>query len=180
MLSVSYAERPESKYRFFRTQGVVLDIPTKYVHGGGNTDAGSGCGKFVSDFKRNYIFGGNRESDRLYVSELIKDATGMSDKEYINFVAKYENKPMSEIQPPELQETIIKALATINSNVRKGNREYNEMYGSNPSDVMAVFAYNQNYHEKIGNIMNLVSEERLEFLRRYALKRDIPMIVFGD
>lgn len=180
LLSVSYAERPESKYRFFRTQGVVLDIPTKYVHGGGNTDAGSGCGKFVSDFKRNYIFGGNRESDRLYVSELIKDATGMSDKEYINFVAKYENKPMSEIQPPELQETIIKALATINSNVRKGNREYNEMYGSNPSDVMAVFAYNQNYHEKIGNIMNLVSEERLEFLRRYALKRDIPMIVFGD
>ena len=29
LLSVSYAERPESKYRFFRTQGVLLDIPTK-------------------------------------------------------------------------------------------------------------------------------------------------------
>ena len=83
LLSVSYAERPESKYRFFRTQGVILDVDTKYVHGGGNTDAGSGCGKSIADLKKRYIFGGERESDRLYISNMIKETTGMNDAEYV-------------------------------------------------------------------------------------------------
>ena len=92
LLSISYAERPESKYRFFRAQGVLLDFDTKYIHGGGNTDAGSGCGKTIADFKKDYIFGGERETDRLYVSDLIKKATGMSDSEYIEFIKANEKK----------------------------------------------------------------------------------------
>ena len=118
---VSYS-RPESKYRFFRIQCVLLDFDTKYIHGGGNTDSGSGCGKSIVDFKKDYIFGGRRESDRLYVSDLIKKATGMNDAEYIEFIKANENKPLSEIEPAELRETIVRAFASINSNIRKGNR----------------------------------------------------------
>ncbi len=179
LLSVSYAERPESKYRFFRTQGVLLDVDTKYIHGGGNTDSGSGCGKSIADFKKNYIFGGNRESDRLYISNMIKDATGMSDSEYVKFVKENENKPFTEIEPKDVREKIIKAFATINSNVRKGNREYNEMYVSNPN-VMGVFAYSP--IDKVGNVINFVKNNslNLDFLKKFALERDIPMIVFGD
>lgn len=198
LLSISYAERPETKYRFFRAQGVLLDFDTKYVHGGGNTDSGSGCGKSIADFKKNYIFGGHRESDRLYVSNLIKKATGMSDSEYIEFIKANENKPLSEIEPVELRETIVRAFASINSNTRKGNRSYNEMYGSNPKEVMAVFAYNTDYNENFGNpveFLNRGNQEkytigtntnlssvygRTEFLRRYALEHNVPFVVFGD
>ena len=200
LLSISYAERPESKYRFFRAQGVLLDFDTKYVHGGGNTDAGSGYGKTISDFKKDYIFGGERETDRLYVSDLIKKATGMDDNKYIKFVKANENKPLSEIEPIELREKLIKAFASINSNSRKGAREYNEMYGSNPKEVMAVFAYSVDYTEKLGNPVEFLNRttvnsneshsfgtspvksvsERTEFLRRYALEHDIPFVVFGD
>ena len=179
LLSVSYAERPESKYRFFRTQGVILDVDTKYIHGGGNTDSGSGCGKSIADFKKNYIFGGYRESDRLYISNMIKEATGMSDSEYVRFVKENENKPFTEIEPEEVREKIIKAFATINSNVRKGNREYNEMYASNPN-VMGVFAYSPSNH--VGDVMDFVQNNstHLDFLKKFAIERDIPMIVFGD
>jgi len=200
LLSISYAERPESKYRFFRAQGVILDFDTKYIHGGGETDAGSGCGKSIADFKKDYIFGGNREKDRLYVSNLIKNVTGMNDEEYVKFLEQNENKPFSEIEPKELAEKIIQSLATINSNTRKGNREYNEMYGSNPNKVMGVFAYNLDYNENIGNPIEFLNRttinenerhtfgnetpksasERTEFLRRYALEHNIPFIVFGD
>ena len=198
LLSISYAERPESKYRFFRTQGVLLDFDTKYVHGGGNTDSGSGCGKSIADFKKDYIFGGRRESDRLYVSDLIKKATGMNDAEYIEFIKANENKPLSEIEPVELRETIVRAFSSINSNTRKGNRSYNEMYGSNPKEVMAVFAYNTDYNKNFGNpveFLNRGNQEkytigtntnlssvygRTEFLRRYALEHDVPFVVFGD
>lgn len=199
LLSVSYAERPESKFRFFRPQGVILDVDTKYIHGGGQTDAGSGCGKFVEEFKKNYVFGGARESDRKYISNLIKDATGMSDDEYVKFIKKYQNKPLSEVEPTELREKIIQAFASINSNTRKGNRAYNEMYISNPNGVMGVFAYNTNYHENVGNPIEFLARkeigenelgfgnagaksayERTEFLRKYALERDLPFVVFGD
>lgn len=200
LLSISYAERPESKYRFFRAQGVLLDFDTKYIHGGGNTDSGSGCGKTIADFKADYIFGGERESDRLYVSNLIKKATGMNDAEYIEFVKANENKPLTEIEPKEIRETIIRAFASINSNTRKGARQYNEMYGSNPKKVMAVFAYSLDDAENIGNPVDFLQRtnitpnerhsfgkaaaksvsERTEFLKRYALEHDVSFIVFGD
>lgn len=200
LLSISYAERPESKYRFFRPQGVLLDFDTKYIHGGGNTDAGSGCGKSVADFKKDYIFGGNRESDRVYVSNLIKKATGMNDTQYVEFIKENKNKPLSAIEPTELREKIIRAFASINSNTRKGSRSYNEMYGSNPKKVMAVFAYDVDPTESYGNPIEFLNRksinrnerlgfgkasaksvsERTEFLRRYALNHDISFIVFGD
>ena len=184
LLSISYAERPESKYRFFRPQGLLLNFDTKYIHGGGNTDSGSGCGKSISDFKKRYIFGGERESDRLYVSNLIKEATGMNDTEYVKFVKNNENKPFSEIEPIEIRTKIIQIFATINSNVRKGNREYNEMYGSNPKEVMAPFTYNTNSNEKVGNPIEFLNKEsvhkRTSFLKEYALKNDKVFIVFGD
>ncbi len=173
----------------------MLDCDTKYIHGGGETDAGSGCGKFVSEFKKNYIFGGEREKDRTYISDLIKETLNLNDKEYINFVKNNENKSMSEIEPEEIRNKLIKAFSGINSNVRKGKREYNEMYISNPKPPMAVFAYNENYDEKISNPVeflnrtnrtktdifeNVSVKERTQFLRQYALDNDLPFIVFGD
>ena len=200
LLSVSYAERPESKYRFFRSQGVLLDVNSKYIHGGGNHDSGSGYGKDITEFKNNYIFGGKRQKERTYVSDLIKEVTGMTDEQYIEFVEVNKDRPIQDIEPAEIRDKIVKAFATINSNTRKGKREYNEMYISNPNEVMGVFAYNINYNENIENPVDFLNrttigkyergagangkdisvKERTEFLRQYALERDLPFIIFGD
>lgn len=178
LLSVSYAERPESKFRFFRTQGVILDVNTKYIHGGGESDSGSGYGKFLNHFKNRYLFGADRESDRLYVSKLIKQATGMNDEEYVAFVKANENKSMQEIEPADVREKIIQAFATINSRTRKGERAYNEMYVTNP-EVMGVFAYAR--EGLVGNALSFIqSNPTLNFLVEYAIKRDLPFVVFGD
>ncbi len=192
LLSVSYAERPESKYRFFRAQGILLDCDTKYVHGGGETDSGSGCGKEIKDFKKRYIFGGDREGDRKFISKLIKNALNIeSDKEYIDFVDKHKNSSMLKIEEDK-RNALIRAFAEINSSIRTGKREYNEMYISNPKPPMAVFAYAENYHEKINNPLEFLNRteiqehelkavrERTEFLREYAIEKNIPFIVFGD
>ena len=65
---------------------------------------------------------------------------------------------------------------------------------------MGVFAYNINYNENIGNPISFLNrttignfergagtngkdicvKERTEFLRQYALERDLPFILFGD
>jgi HD superfamily phosphodiesterase len=176
LLSVSYAERPESKYRFFRTQGVLLDVDTKYIFGGGNTDKGSGCKKDVKNFKDNYIFGGKREEDRLYISNLIKENLNLSDEEYVKFVNENKNKSLTEIEPEEIRTKLIQAFATINSNVRKGEREYNEMYVTNPR-VMGVFAYSP--ENKIGDINNFMNNQE-DFLKQYAKDNNLPFVIFGD
>ena len=176
LLSVSYTERPESKYRLFRPQGVLLNTETKYIHGGGNTDSGSGYGKSIDDFKQKYIFGGEREADRNYISDMIKDALNLTDKEYIKFVSENANKPFTEIEPEEVRNKIIKIFATINSNTRKGGREYNEMYISNPQ-VMGVFAYSQK--DKVEDVMKFIFQQP-DFLKQYAIDYDLPFIIFGD
>ena len=192
LLSASYAERPESKSRFFRPQGVLLDCDTKYVHGGGNTDSGSGCGKFIEEFKQNYIFGGKREPDRNFISDLIKNTLKLNDEEYLQFVKKNENKSFNEIVPEEDRIKLIKAFAKIHSNKRDGNREYNEMYISNPKPPMAVFAYNEDFEETIHNPVEFLNrtvsynpnfmpvKDRTGFLREFALKNNLPFFIFGD
>ena len=148
----------------FKAQGVLLDFDTKYIHGGGNTDAGSGCGKFIEDFKKDYTFGGERESERLYVSDLIKNATGMSDEDYVKFVEMNKNRALTEIESAAYREPIIKALAAINSNTRKGDRSYNEMYGSNPKEVMGVFAYDSHVPSNVGNPIDFLENTSLFYL----------------
>ena len=176
LLSVSYMERPESKYRLFRTQGVLLDVDSKYIHGGGNTDAGSGCGKDISNFKSRYIFGGERQKDRDYISDLIKETLQLNDEEYIAFIEANQNKSMLEIEPAEAREALIKKFALINSNTRRGNRAYNEMYVSNPK-VQGCFAYSPK--DDVGEISDFMDSQP-EFLKDYAKENDLPFFVFGD
>ena len=66
-----------------------------------------------------------------------------------------------------------------NSNTRKGDRSYNEMYLSNPNGVMGVFAYSEDNSAIISNPVEFVNNKH-EFLRNFALKNNLPMIVFGD
>lgn len=184
LLSVSYAERPESKYRFFRPQGVLLDCDTKYIHGGGESDAGSGFNKSIKEFKDNYVFGGKKEYDRVYISDLIKNSTGMGNREYIKFVEDFKNKPFSEIKNKGLANRIISALASINSNSRLGDREYNEIFISNPKPPMAVFAYDMYEKKERLSPVEFLNEksvkERTGFLQEYAINRDIPFVIFGN
>ena len=176
LLSVSYAERPESKYRFYRPQGVIINTDSKYIHGGGKTDSGSGNNKNIDEFKKNYAYeGSKRHKDRIFISELIKEDLGLSDTQYQELVQKNTNKPITEIEPKEYQEAIVKSLATINSHTRYGNRSYNEMYVSNPK-VMGVFAYDR---DDIPQKIRFFMSQQENFLKEYALEKDIPFIIFG-
>ena len=183
MLSLTYLERPESKPRGFRSQGILLDFRNKYIYGGGETDAGSGCGKSVSEFVENYCFGGQREKDRTMVSELIKKSTGMSDEEYIRFIEENQNKEWSEIEPVELRNKMIKGLADgIISTGRRHDRAYDEFYGSNPERVMATFAYEANVEATIDNPVEFINNNsrRLDYLIRFNHDHDIPIVLLGD
>ena len=155
-------------------------------------------------FKKEYIFGGEREGDRVFVANLIKKATGMTDEQYIKFVDDNQNKSWNEIEPVELRETLIQAFAeNIISNRRYGDRAYNEFYGSNPKKVMFTWTYSFDSNEKISNPLEFLNRkeitegekigaqkanatdltsvaERTEFLRQYSLERNLPMFIFGD
>jgi len=182
LLSVSYADRPESKYRFFKAQGVILDCDSGFVHGGGFTDAGSGTKKCINDFKHRYIYSIIRKNDRTYISNLIKKTLNLNDEEYVRFVKDNENKPLSGIEPKEARIKLINAFVKIRSSEKIGNRSYNEMYISNPKPPMAVFAYSEN-DNKIDNpleFLNGGAAERTKFLRAYALEHNIPFVVFGN
>ena len=203
LLSITYTERPETKSRFFRPQGVGLDFDPEHVHGGGETDAGSGCGKTVDDFKKDYIFGGEREGDRVFTANIVKKVTGMSDEEYIKFYDENKNKSWQDIEPPELADKLIKAYAEeIKSTVRGARRAYTEYYGSKVKRVNSTWVYSVDYNEKINNPLEFLNRteltdgeqharkigyedvkpvsERTSFLREFSHEHDIPMLIFGE
>ena len=176
LLSVSYAERPESKFRFYKPQGVIIKTDALNIHGGGKTDGGSGCKKTVDDFIECYAYPDSiRYKDRTFVSELIKKDLKLSDRKYQEFVEKNIDKPISEIEPESYQEKLIKAFAKINARPRSSERDYNEMYVSNP-EVMGVYAYDAE-DKKINDVMQFVKKQE-DFIRNYALEKDIPFVVF--
>ena len=178
LLSVSYAERPESKFRFFKPQGVIIKTDAQNVHGGGNTDGGSGCKKTINDFIECYAYPDSiRYQDRTFISELIKKDLKLSDHKYQEFVGENINKPISEIEPESYQEKLIKAFAKINARPRSNERDYNEMFLSNP-EVMGVYAYDS-CDEKIYDVMDFVKNQK-DFIKEYALEKDIPFVVFDN
>ena len=178
LLSVSYMERPESKYCLFYEKGVLLDVDSKYIHGGGKTNSGSGCGKNIDEFKINYAYEGRvRYEDRKYISDLIKRTLNLSNEEYIDFVNENQNKSMLEIEPKEVRDALIKEFALINSNLIDGNRDYNEMYVTNPK-VQGVFV-TPSIIDKSDEISKFI-EKQVSYLKNYARKNDLPFIVFGD
>lgn len=199
VLSNTYSERPESKYRFFRPQGAILSYDARNVHAGGKSDSGSGYAKTIANIKREYLFGTKREADRNFSSELIKNVTGMTNENFLRFVKSERNKPFSSIEPQDISLDILKAYAGICSRQRDEAREYNEVCCSNIKRIMAVFAYNINPNEPVGNPIDFLSRdtvslaevnykgigsksvyERTYFLRKYAIENDIPFVVFGD
>ena len=101
----------------------------------------------------------------------------MSDEEYVSFIKKNSNKSMAEIEPREVREALIKNYALIHSNVREYNREYNEMYVSNPT-VQGIYAYDLP-KDKIGDVLSFVNEQP-KFLKDYAEQNDLLFFVFGD
>ena len=192
LLSVSYAERPESKYTFFKEQGVILDCDTAFIHGGNDSDVCSGSNKFVKDFKEHFILGEKIEESRTFLSDLIKKTLKMGNDDYIEFVKNNKNKSLQEIEPKEYREKLIQAFCKIKSSEIEETKDYNEIYISNPKPPMAVFAYAKNYDEKVLNPVKFLNRtqkignetksvrERTEFLREYAIKNNIPFVVFGD
>ena len=84
---------------------------------------------------------------------------------------------MAEIEPREVREALIKNYALIHSNRREYNREYNEMYVSNPT-VQGIYAYDLP-KDKIGDVLSFVNEQP-KFLKDYARQNDLLFFVFGD
>ena len=56
------------------------------------------------------------------------------------------------------------------------------MYGSNPKEVMGVFAYDKHTPSNVGNPLEFLesTSNRTDFLQKYAIEHDIPFIIFGD
>ena len=93
---------------------------------------------------------------------------------------------------------MIKIFGSMNSNARMGERSYNEVYVSNPKPPMAVFAYSLDIDEEIDNPLYFLNRDwttleedesmiyppdvvqRTEFLRKFAIKHDIPFVVFSN
>jgi len=193
LLSVSYAERPESKYRFFKPQGIILDVDNINVHTGGESDSGTGYKKTLDS--RLYLIIG----DRKFVPSLLKSGNALGSKDkYKGFIQENRNKQFSDIYPVKLRNKLIKTLATLNSRPRRFDREYNEFLITNPKPPMAVYAYSLDKDEKIDNPILFLNRDwttnkedestlypdsvfdRTKFLREYAISHNIPFVVFGE
>ncbi len=173
LLSSSYIN--QANHKVFRQQGVILDVNSSDIHAGYYKDFGSGMKKTLERAKREYIFAENdgvfkRGECRTYIPSLIKQKLHLSDKQYIELIKKIQNlKSWTAIQKfnPKVANAMKSIFDEMELGKRKYGREYNEVLVSRPK-IQAVFSYGQEY------------ENIPIFLKEYAMKNDLPIILLGD
>ena len=190
VLSASYAERPESKFRFFRAQGIIFETNCDNVLLGGDSDGGTGVKKIFA-YIRNQLAFLEHSKSRAFISDILKDGLGLNDEQYADFVENNQDKALNDFDK-DIQTKIAEILGSMNSRGRFGYREYNEFLITNPKPPMAVYAYSLDKDEIIDNPLEFLNRTKPEldvyyddlirrtgFLRNYAISHDIPFVVFG-
>jgi len=166
LLSTSYINYGKGNWRVFRQQGFVLDVPSVDIHVGYWRDFGSGYKKSKKDLFDTYLFSNNPM--RTYFSNSLKHELNLSDKSYIELIRKIEDMSITELDVPfpKVANAYRRIFTKMDVSKRSYGRNYNEILVSRPK-IQAIFCYGQN------------PENLSAYLRRYAEKNNIPILVFN-
>lgn len=165
LLSSSYINYGKGNWRVFRQQGFVLDVSAQDIQAAYWRDFGSGYKKDENTLFSTYLWQNNEQ--RNYMSNQLKKELNLSDSQYVSLYRKIEDMSISEldIHFPKVAKAYRKVFSNMDVSKRSYGRNYNEVLVNRPR-IQAVFCYSQN------------PENLSYYLRRYAEKNDIPIIVF--
>ena len=166
LLSSSYVIYSKGNYKAFRQEGFVLDVPAMNTHAAYWRDFGSGYKKSTKDLYTTYLFQDNPMRD--YISDKLKQKLHLSDREYIILFRKIEDLPFEKLEKlyPQAGKAYREIFKDMDVSKRTYGRNYNEILVTNPQ-IQGIFCYNKS------------PENVSSYLRRYAERNDIPIIVFG-
>jgi len=167
LLSTSYILYSKGNYRAFRNEGFVLDVAATNIHAAYWRDFGSGYRKTIKETLYNtYLFRNN--PTREYISGQLRQELKLTDKEYIQLFKQIEDMPIEELEKkhPHAARAYRKLFNDMEVSKRSFGRNYNEVLLSSPK-IQGIFCYGKS------------PESVSVYLRRYAEKNDIPIIVFG-
>lgn len=197
-LSFNYGCRSDIKSFFFPI-GIISDIAPQNIVGGQNS--WKSYSMLEHGFKKNipqhiqhsYIETQEGFAQRNLLADLTRNSTGLQGEDYIKFVHNQANKPIQEIESDSQQKKIIKAFANFNSYI--GGYRYDEIYGLEPIP-MGIFIDAKEISHSFDNISKLVKKalstmpvtnnnagtsmpEGVNALRKFAIDKDIPCLVFN-
>ncbi len=166
LLSTSYINYGKGNWRVFRQQGFVLGVPSADIHAGYWRDFGSGYKKNKKDLFDTYLF--HNDPTRTYFSNSIKHELNLSDKAYIELIRKIEDMSITELDAafPNVAKAYRRIFTKMDVSKRSFGRNYNEILVSRPK-IQALFCYGQH------------PDNLSAYLRRYAEKNNIPILVFN-
>ena len=166
LLSTSYIIYSKQNYRAFRTEGFVLDVPASNIHAAYWRDFGSGCKKTIKDLFNIYLFKNNEQ--RNYISEQIKKELHLDSEHYVKLFNLIEDMPMDELdqKAPKVAKAYRKIFENMEMAKRSWGRNYNEILVTSPK-IQGIFCYDKS------------PESISSYLRKYAERNDIPIVVFN-
>ncbi|MBO5949014.1 hypothetical protein J6Q66_09300 [bacterium] len=165
LLSTSYISFKKENWRVFRQQGFILQVPATDIQAGYWHDFGTGYKKDKKTLFNTYLF--SKHQSRTYFSNQIKSRLNLSDNEYIKLFRKIENMSITQLDKyfPKVAKCYRDLVENANILKRNYGRNYNEILVTRPK-IQAVFCYD-------------ISPTQIpDYLRRFAEKNDMPIIVF--
>ena len=165
-MSSSYVVYSKGNYKAFRKEGFILDVPAANTHVAYWRDFGSGYKKSTKDLYNTYLFHDN--TMRNYISDKLKAKLHLSNNEYIALFRKIEDLPLEKLEAyePKVAKAYREIFRDMEVSKRGFGRNYNEILVTNPK-IQGIFCYNQ------------TPENVSSYLRKYAEKNNIPIIIFG-
>lgn len=171
LLSSSYVNYAKGNYHVFRQQGFILDVNSADIQAGTYKDFGSGYGKDLETLKGEYLFNGERKSIRNFMSDNMKKRLNLSDKEYQKLYPEIADKSITELDKshPKIAKAMREMFMEMEVHKRRHGRDYNEWLVSRPK-IQGVFIQSSKYKY----------DNPPEFLIKYAVDNDLPVIYFGE
>lgn len=137
VLSASYVNFKNPENKLFYNQGLILQVKPDDIHAGYYKDMRTFEQLNVETLLAKYIFHSQNNPYRTYFSSILRKALGFDtdasgDDLYIDFIEKYKDKSLEEIQDKEIQTKIFKYLDSIPVKCYEARHNNNEILVTNP------------------------------------------------
>lgn len=164
VISASYVNLKMGNIKLLYKQGVILNVANNDIHAGYYKDMQTFERLDIDTLIFKYLFNEENKLYRTYFSSLFKNTFGFNDREYMDFLEKYKNKSIEDIEDISIKDKILKYLDSVPVKFYEKDHNHNEILITNPK-ISALFAY---------DTLNLGIAD---FLIEFAQKQNLPIYI---
>ncbi len=164
VIRASYVNLKKGNTKLFYKQGVILKVKHENIHAGYYKDMQTFEYIDIDTLIFKYLFNDENKIYRTYFSSIFKEVFCFDNDSYIDFIEKYKNRHIEEIEDNCIKDKILKYLDSIPVKFYEKDHNHNEILITNPK-ISALF------------VCDTTTFDIPDFLINFAKQQNLPVYI---